>query len=77
MDIRPHFPSKMTDASAFYDSNFGRIEAAWVRKEDTIRLKLTIPEAIHGTLALESGYQLKNGSTACPAVSGEYVIRKA
>ena len=75
VDICPHFPAEMKDASAWFDSNHGKIESNWVREGEKIRLAVTVPEGMHGTLSLEPGWVLENGAVSCPAASGTYVIR--
>ena len=75
VDICPHFPAEMKDASAWFDSNHGKIESNWVREGEKIRLAVTVPEGMHGTLSLEPGWVLENGAASCPAASGTYVIR--
>jgi len=76
VDICPHFPEAMDDASAWFDSNCGRIASKWIREADKVLLTLDIPAGIQGQLILKDGWHLENGETTCPAVSGTYVIHK-
>ena len=76
VDICPHFPEKMEDASAWYDSNCGKIASKWVREGNKIVLNLEIPANMQGQLILKDGCHLENGETTCPVVSGEYTILK-
>ena len=76
VDICPHFPEVMHDASAWFDSNCGKIASKWVRKGDKICLNLEIPGNMQGQLILKDGWQLESGKNICPVTSGTYVICK-
>ena len=77
VDICPHFPAAMQDASAWFDSNCGRIEASWSREGEGILLKVTIPQSMKGQICLADGWKLETGETNCPACSGSYRLIKA
>lgn len=76
VDICPHFPEVMHDASAWFDSNCGKIASKWVREGDKIILNLEIPANMQGQLILKDGWHLEDGKNVCPVASGTYVICK-
>ena len=76
VDICPHFPEAMDDASAWFDSNCGRIASKWIREADKVLLTLDIPAGIQGQLILKDGWHLEDGKNVCPVASGIYVICK-
>lgn len=72
--ISPAFPEELKDASAYFDSNFGRIKTSWKRDDKGILLTAAIPDGMHGEIALPSGYCFTDGTAVKPAVTGEYLI---
>ena len=66
----------MHDASAWFDSNCGKIASKWVREGDKIILNLEIPSNMQGQLILKDGWHLEDGKNVCPVASGTYVICK-
>ncbi|MBR4869000.1 MAG: family 78 glycoside hydrolase catalytic domain [Clostridia bacterium] len=72
----PNFASVLEDAAAYFDSNYGRVEAAWQRQEDGIRYTVTLPKDCHGVIRLPEGYAFENGESICQAQNGDYVVIK-
>ncbi len=72
----PHFASVLEDATAYFDSNYGRIEAGWQRTGDKILYTVTLPEDCHGVIRLPKGYTFENGESICQAQNGDYVVIK-
>ncbi len=76
VDIRPNFVAALNDASAYFDSNFGKIESSWKRTDDGVELKVTVPQGFSGSIILPDGYCFSDGSNSRCAQSGTYNIKK-
>jgi len=70
--VAPSFVSALNFAEAFYDSPLGRIAIKWEREADSIRLWLTLPQAMTATLILKDGWHLENGKTSSAVANGIY-----
>ena len=75
--IQPRFIDALDHASAYHIAPAGKIESSWKRENGGITLTLTIPEACHGRILLESGWQFEDGHCTRPAQSGVYRILPA
>ena len=76
-DIAPVFPSEVADASAYFDSPFGKITSEWKRDEEKITLSISVPEDFVGEIRLPKGYALDNGETSAAVKSDKYTVVKA
>ncbi len=75
--IAPVFASDMSYAEGYYESVKGMIRSRWEKKSDeSYVLTLTIPEDVKASVVAPMGYAV-NGAQSVPAVSGEYVFKKA
>ena len=77
VDICPLFPQRLNDASAYFESNYGRIETDWERVENGIRISVKIPSDFTGEIRLPAGYLFDDGSSEKSVKSGSYNIVKA
>ena len=76
VDIKPHILENLNDAAAFYDSNFGRIESSWTKKDDKVTLTVKVPSDMTGCISPQNGYAFADGQTQKPLQSGEYMLIK-
>ena len=76
VDIKPHIVENLNDAAAFYDSNFGRIESSWTKKDDKVTLSVKVPSDMTGCISPQNGYAFADGQTQKPLQSGEYTLIK-
>lgn len=76
VDIKPHIVENLNDAAAFYDSNFGRIESSWTKKDSKVTLTVKVPSDMTGCIAPQNGYAFADGQTQKPLQSGEYTLIK-
>ncbi len=77
VDIKPHIPDYLQDAAAYYDSNYGKIESAWVKKDGNVVLTVNVPETMIGVISPQNGYIFADGYTKKPLCSGQYTLIKA
>ena len=76
-EISPAFVSDLNYASAFYDSEVGRISVEWKREKDRIYFNVTAPEGIVGKVIIgNSSYGLKNGNSEFIIYSDETIDAK-
>lgn len=76
VDIKPHIAEKLNDAAAYYDSNYGRIETAWVKCDGKVTLTVNAPDGMTGVIAPQNNYCFDNGDTQKPLASGTYTLVK-
>lgn len=76
VDIAPLFPEKLRNVSAHYDTPNGRISVAWKRADNSIVLKITAAEKLHGKILLPGGFAFEDGTHEAELKSGEFAIRK-
>ena len=76
VDIAPLFPEKLRNVSAHYDTPNGRISVAWKRADNSIVLKITAAEKLHGKILLPEGFTFEDGTHEAELKSGEFAIRK-
>ncbi len=76
VDIKPHIVDALNDASAYYDSNFGKIECSWVKKDDKVTLTVNVPVEMTGVIAPQNGYRFEDGDAQKSLASGEYTLVK-
>lgn len=76
VDIKPHIVENLNDAAAYYDSNYGRIESSWVKKDGKVTLTVKVPDGMTGVIAPQNNYRFENGSHEKPLKSGEYTLIK-
>lgn len=73
VDIAPLFPEKLNNVSAHYDTPNGRISVAWERTdENSIVLKISAAEKLHGKILLPEGFAFEDGTHETELKSGEY-----
>ncbi|MBR5473151.1 MAG: family 78 glycoside hydrolase catalytic domain [Clostridia bacterium] len=77
VDIKPHIVDALNDASAYYDSNYGKIEASWQKQGEKVMLNVTVTESMIGTIAPQNGYCFEDKSSQKPLASGKYILIKA
>lgn len=77
VDIKPHIVENLTDASAYFDSNNGRINCSWIKKDGKVTLTINIPDGMTGVIAPQNNYIFEDSDTLKPLASGIYtLIRK-
>ena len=74
VDIKPLFPEKLNEVSAYYDTPNGRISVAWKRENGNIILKISADENLHGKIILPNGYVFADDGIEKVLASGEYVL---
>lgn len=74
VNIRPAFVSGLSDASAYFDSNYGRISSAWKRTDRGIELTVSVPDGCTGRILLPAGVTFRDGTTEKPVASGRYIL---
>lgn len=77
VDIKPHVAEALQDASAYYDSNFGKIECSWAKNGNTVTLNISAPNEMVGVIEPKNGYIFSDGNTQKPLASGQYTLIKA
>lgn len=77
VDIKPHIVNDLNDAAAYYDSNFGRIEASWAKSDGKVTLNVTVPDGMTGVISPQNNYRFADGSIEKPLASGEYTLINA
>jgi len=50
--IKPCFIKQLTFAEAEFDSSFGKISVSWNRNGEAVKIKITVPDGMHGELIL-------------------------
>ena len=75
-DIAPVFPTEVADASAYFDSPFGKITSEWKRDGEKILLSISVPEDFDGEIRLPKGYLLNGKADTTPVKSGVYTITR-
>lgn len=76
VDIRPSIAKELDDASAYFDSVYGRIESSWVKCADTVTLTVAVPDGMIGVIEPENGYKFYDGDLKKPLTSGSYTLIK-
>jgi alpha-L-rhamnosidase len=71
IDIRPVFSTDMQHAKAYYNATVGRVEVAWEREGESVRLRLIYPEGAQGFVIAPLGYTV-NGEEKERATSGTF-----
>lgn len=74
IDIAPNFIGALNNAKAYFDSIKGRVEVAWEKQGNTVKLTVTVPEGIKGEIKLTRNAKFADSSVAKPAVTGNYEI---
>lgn len=76
VDIAPLFPEKLRNVSARYYTPNGRISVAWERAdENSVVLKITAAEKLHGKILLPEGFAFEDGTHETELKSGEYGLK--
>lgn len=72
-EISPHFIPDIEFAEGYYDSSLGRLECAWKRNGEKIKMSISVPSGMSGRLVLDNGFK---PSEKIPEsfVGGEYTI---
>ena len=77
VDIAPLFPEKLNSVCAHYDTPKGGISVSWERvDENSVVLKITAAEKLHGKILLPEGFTFEDGTHEAELKSGEFAIRK-
>lgn len=76
VDIKPHIIDTLNDASAYYDSNYGKIETSWQKQGEKVILNVNVPEGMIGTIAPQNGYCFEDKTCQKPLASGRYILIK-
>lgn len=76
VDVKPHIVDNLNDASAYYDSNVGRIDCSWTKKDSKAILTVKVPDGMTGIIKPQNNYIFADGDTKKPLVSGEYTLLK-
>ncbi len=76
VDIKPHIVENLNDAAAYYDSNFGRIESSWVKKDGKVTLTVKVPDGMTGVIEPKNNYRFADTDAQKPLASGEYTLVK-
>ncbi len=69
-DVTPHFPESLSFANATYTFPCGTMSVAWEKAANGIRLTLTVPEGVHGTLRLPNGWATDGGKGEITLANG-------
>ena len=77
VDIKPHVVENLSDAAAYYDSNYGRIESSWVKRDGKVILTVKVPDGMTGVITPQNNYRFADGSIKKPLASGEYTLINA
>jgi len=77
VDIKPHIVENLGDAAAYYDSNYGRIESSWTKRDGKVILTVKVPDGMKGVIAPQNNYRFADGSIEKPLASGEYTLINA
>ena len=73
-EVSPNFASALTFAEATYAFPSGTARVQWERVEETIRLTLTIPPLVHGTLQVPNGWVMQDGASQLVLADGSYQL---
>lgn len=76
VDVMPQFPSSITFAEATYASIRGTVAVSWRREGDRVRVCLTVPEGIHGTVRLPAGWADAQGKREIPLCTGTWLAER-
>ena len=71
-EISPHFIDELDYAKASYESQYGRVSVKWERKENSIKLDISIPDGTYGKTVLPYGYCFENGDTAIDLTGNQF-----
>ena len=75
--IAPDFNCGLTQASAHYDSVYGRVSVRWsIEENGNITLDVQAPQEVTGQIELPNFYRFADGKTVLPIKSGIYTIIK-
>jgi len=74
VDIRPQFPSNMSNAQGYYLAPQGEIRVRWEQELLGYLLTVKIPESMAGFISLPDGMAFEDGSYTKPAASGDYRV---
>lgn len=76
VDVTPQFPMSVAHARAAFRSIRGVVAVSWQREADLVRVSLTVPEGIHGSVRLPGGWHWMQGGTEMPLCAGEWIAEK-
>lgn len=76
VDIKPHIAENLNDAAAYYDSNLGRIESSWIKKDGKVTLTVKVPNGMTGVIEPKNNYRFEDGDAQKPLINGEYTLVK-
>ena len=76
--IAPHPGDTLTHARAFLDTNYGRVESSWSRRDGRFRLAVTIPANTRATVRLPgaAGAAVTESGTPLDDATGVLVTRQ-
>lgn len=76
VEIAPQFIDNVTHASAWHNAPAGRMSLRWKRDGETIRLTLSLPECVKGSIVVGEEWKFEDGCGCIEAKTGEYRIRR-
>ncbi len=71
-EFSPHFISELDYAKASYESRFGKVAVGWQRNGAKIKLDISMPEGIYGTVILPEGNHFEDGSSVIELYAGKH-----
>lgn len=74
-EIAPHFLEALDFAEGYYENEYGKLTAKWVRTEDGIILDVEVPAGMKGNLVLTDGHRLVCGCREAELGEGMHVFR--
>lgn len=74
--IAPQFVPSLSSAEASFDSAQGTVATRWERQNDTVRLAVNVPQAVHGDIRLPDGWHFADGTGTKPLTSGMWILHQ-
>lgn len=74
--FRPSFISSLTHAEGWHTGPFGKMESAWKRTGDQIKLTISLPDTMDGRITLEDGWCFEDGTSQATAENKTYTVFK-
>ena len=74
-EIAPHYLEALDFAEGYYENEYGKLTAKWVRTENEIELDVEVPAGMKGKLVLTDGHRLVCGCREAELGEGMHVFR--
>ena len=74
-EIAPHYLEVLDFAEGYYENEYGKLTAKWVRTENEIELDVEVPAGMKGKLVLTDGHRLVCGCREAELGEGMHVFR--